>query len=249
VEEPLAGGGLTEVVRVGDTVRRATGAWTPAVHALLRHLQQVGFDGAPRVLGLDDRGREILTYVSGDGASWSDGELEAAARLVRAFHDATASFVPPPDAEWQFMVGAPRAGDVVCHNDLSPWNTIYRDGTPAALVDWDLAAPGPRLWDVAWAVYRYVPLFDDETCRRLEIPVPAAAHRLRLFCDAYGLDERTALLETVCARLDALIASAREWGQGGRPGWRDVWRDTGGAQWRAGRAFVEARAAEWERNL
>src|SRR5215208_3533307 len=108
MEEPLAGGGLTPVARLGDTVRRATGPWTPAVHALLRHLEAVGFAGAPRVLGIDDRGREILTYVPGGGSSWSDEELAEAARLVRGYHDATASFAPPEDAEWQVMVGAPR---------------------------------------------------------------------------------------------------------------------------------------------
>jgi Phosphotransferase enzyme family len=246
VEEPLGGGGLTDVVRLGDTVRRATGPWTPAVHALLRHLESVGFDAAPRVLGTDDRGREILTYVRGVGPSWSDAELEATARLVRAYHDATESFVPPEDADWQVMVGAPQEGDVICHNDLSPWNTIYRDGEPVAIVDWDLAAPGPRLWDVAWAVYRYVPLFDDDTCRRLEIQIPAREQRLRLFCDCYGLDDRSALLTTVCARLDALIASAREWGEAGQPGWRDVWQTTRGAQWRTGRAYVESNAARWQ---
>jgi hypothetical protein len=53
------------VVRVGDTVRRPAGPWTPAVHALLDHLHQVGFEGAPRALGVDERGREILTFVPG----------------------------------------------------------------------------------------------------------------------------------------------------------------------------------------
>jgi aminoglycoside phosphotransferase (APT) family kinase protein len=209
----------------------------------------VGFGGAPRVLGIDDRGREILTYVRGAGPRWTDAELEATARLVRAYHDATESFVPPADANWQVMVDAPGQGDVICHNDLSPWNTIYRDEAPVAIIDWDLAAPGPRLWDVAWAVYRYVPLFDDESCTRLEIPIPARERRLGLFCDSYGLDDRTALLTTVCARLDALIATARQWGEAGMPGWSDVWQTTRGEQWRKGRAYVEANAERWRRAL
>jgi len=249
VEEPLGGGGLTPVVRVGNTVRRATGPWTPAVHALLRHLEEVAFSGAPRVVGFDDQGREIVTYVPGGGSSWTGEELVATARLVREYHDAAASFEQPAGAAWQVMVGAPRGGDVICHNDLSPWNTIYTDGRPVAFVDWDLAAPGRRLWDVAWAVYRYVPLFDDETCARLEVPIPDRASRLRLFCDAYGLPDRSRLLETVCERLDVLIDTAPEWGIAGRPGWRDLWRDTKGAQWRSGRDYVAARAATWSRAL
>ena len=69
-EVSLAHGGVTpEVVRVGDTVRRTAGPHTPAVHALLRHLEAKGFRGAPRALGFDDRGREILSYVDGTPGS------------------------------------------------------------------------------------------------------------------------------------------------------------------------------------
>jgi hypothetical protein len=116
------------------------------VHALLTHLDRVGFNGAPRPLGIEAAGREVLSFVAGCGASHGDEELARVARMVRAFHEAAATVEAPPDAEWQFMVGAPRTGEVVCHNDLSPDNTIYGDnGAPRAFVDWDLAAPGPRL--------------------------------------------------------------------------------------------------------
>lgn len=241
--------GLTEVERVGDTIRRTTGPWTPAVHALLRHLEASGFDAAPRVLGIDERGREILTYTEGGEATWSDEELHAVGRLVRRYHDAVASFVPPPGVQWQALLDTPPEHEVVCHNDLSPWNTVYRDGTPISLIDWDLAAPGPRLWDLAWAVYRYVPLFDDDSCSRLGIPVQPRAPRVRVFCDAYGLEERNLLFEGVCARIDAMVESARVWGEAGRPGWRDVWRDTRGRQWLAGREYVASHAREWLRTV
>lgn len=237
--------GLTEVERVGDTIRRTTGQWTAAVHALLRHLEASGFDAAPRVLGIDEQGREMLSYTEGEEAGWSDEELAGVGSLVRRYHDATASFVPPTEARWQSLLGTPEVHEVVCHNDLSPWNTVYRDGAPVLLIDWDLTAPGPRLWDVAWAVYRYVPLFDDDSCRRLGIPIQPRARRVRTFCDAYGLEERDRLFETVCARIDALVESARVWGEAGRPGWREVWRDTGGRQWLAGREYVASHAREW----
>lgn len=241
--------GLTEVERVGDTIRRGTGPWTQAVHALLRHLEEMGFEAAPRVLGLDEQGREVLTFVEGKEASWSDDELAAVGRLVRRYHEAVASFEPPPDAHWQALLGTPDEHEVVCHNDLSPWNTVYRDGKPVVLIDWDLAAPATRVWDVAWAVYRYVPLFDDDSCRRLGIPLQPRARRARIFCDAYGLEDRRRLFDTLCARIDAQVASARAWGEADRPGWRDVWRDTRGRQWLAGRAYVAANAAEWARAL
>jgi hypothetical protein len=98
---------LSWVERRGDTVRRRAGDWTPAVHALLRHLQQVGFEGAPRPLGLE-RDVEILTFVPGGEATHSDEELIRVGELVRAFHAASQGFVAPAGAQWQFMVGAPQ---------------------------------------------------------------------------------------------------------------------------------------------
>jgi hypothetical protein len=192
-------------------VRRSAGEWTPAVHALLGHLQAVGFDGAPRVLGMDG-GVEVLAFVPGAGATHADDELVLVGEQIRAFHLASASFVAPVDARWQFMVGAPREGSVICHNDLSPDNTVYETaGTPCAFIDWDLAAPAPPLWDLAWAAYRFVPLYDEATCELLGFPVGRAVERLRIFCDACGVIERDALLRLVCDRIRVLYDTAREW--------------------------------------
>jgi hypothetical protein len=98
---------------------------------------------------------------------------------------------------------------------------------------------GRAFWDVAWAVYRFVPLYDDETCARLGYPVRSRGARLRIFCNAYGLDTREALPATVCERIRVLYNTARAWGEDGRPGWREVWRDTRGEQWLAGLRYVE----------
>jgi len=243
------GGGLSSVERRGETVRRGAGDWTPTVHALLRHLHDVGFEGAPRPLGLE-RDVEILTFVHGGEATHSDEELARVGGLIRAFHDASRSFVAPAEACWQFMVGAPREGGVICHNDLSPDNTIYeRGGIPHAFIDWDLAAPAPPLWDFAWAAYRFVPLYDDETCERLGYPVGRQPERLRILSDAYRLEERAALLATVCHRIRVLFETARAWGEEGRRGWRDVWRSTRGEQWLRGLRHVEARSTAWQRAL
>ena len=150
----LPGGNVAPVYRIGDTVRRQTGPWTPAVHALLRHLERVGFDGAPRVLGIDGESREILSYLEGfvpyaphiPSEIWTDDALTRTAQLIRAYHDAVRSFEPPSNAQWRFCPGAPAQGEIVCHNDIAPWNTVYRDGLPVAFIDWDFAAPvAPRL--------------------------------------------------------------------------------------------------------
>src|SRR5436309_15758987 len=123
-ERPFIGGNLNTAVRVGDTVRRRAGPHTPAVHALLRHLAQADFP-APQPLGIDDRGREVLTYVEGDTeVGWPDPLpdwvysiecLRGTARLLRRLHDVTATYRAPLEAHWRIV--APTAHEGICHND------------------------------------------------------------------------------------------------------------------------------------
>jgi Ser/Thr protein kinase RdoA (MazF antagonist) len=200
VEVPLAGGRLTAgVVRVGATVRRPMGAHSPFVHRLLRHLEAVGFYGAPRLLGVDERGREILSFLDGwvppDLDHFPDVTLVAAARLLRRLHDSTA--------------GSALAGDqeVVCHNDPSPCNCVFVAGRPVAFIDFDHAAPGDRLRDVAYAGWLWTISADDGP------PVTEQARRLRLMADAYGLPDSSLILDAVTRRqeenLQAAVARTR----------------------------------------
>lgn len=227
-ETTFEDGNISFVVRVGGTVRRKPGFWTPAVHALLRHLEVAGFEHSPRVLGIDSRGREILTYVEGEtGPSTlegirSDKLLVAVAQLVRRYHDAVSSFQPPADAAWQITVGAPTSGDIICHNDLAPWNTIFREGQPVAFIDWDFAAPGTREWDLAYALWRYVPLYPDEE----EFGSPRErGRRMTLFCRAYGYDNPMGLVSTIEQRQQVLYDTLETWGKAGVPGFAEMWRD------------------------
>lgn len=146
--EPLAGGNVNQVVRIGGTVRRAMGAWSPSVHALLQHLHSRGFPGAPQFLGVDEAGREILTFIPGDVAGsrypdlprfmWSDDALGAFARLLRQYHDATQGFQPPPSSNWQLAYPDARQHEVICHNDAAWYNVVFRQGHPVALFDFDM---------------------------------------------------------------------------------------------------------------
>ena len=241
-----AGGGLTPVLRVGDTIRRAAGPWTPVVHALLDHLAAVGFEGAPRAHGLDVDGREVIDFVEGEiRPDCDDEELSRVGHLIRRLHDSTTTFKSPTDARWQFLVGSPDGGDVICHNDLSPANTVWRGDRPTAFIDWDLAAPGPRSWDVAYALYRFVPLYPDDDCARLGIPPRPRAPRVQRFCGAYGIDATPDLLGLVGRRIRALYDTARIWGEAGAPGWSDVWAATRGEQWLRSLRFVEQHRHEW----
>ncbi len=199
-EVPLLGGDLTEgVVRVGRTVRRPVGPYTPAVHALLRHLEAVGFDGAPRVLGIDGRNREVLTYLPGFTARRSlpdltvaDSTLEDLAELLLAYHQAVTGFKPPPWAQWdgeltRFVDGP---ADIICHCDMNLENVIFRDGPdgarPYALIDFDLARPGTRLIDIIQTLRYWAPIADPAD-RDPALPDVQAPARIALFCEAYGL--------------------------------------------------------------
>jgi aminoglycoside phosphotransferase (APT) family kinase protein len=174
-------------VRVGDTVRRTMPANADWVHALLAHLHAHGFDAAPEFLGVDERGREILSYVDGGtrrGAEPSDDVLAEVMRLVRRLHDLTS--------------GSELAGDAECvvHRDLSPRNTVYRDGRVVALIDWDGAGPGRRIEDVSRACWQFVE--HGPGCDPARV-----GRRWRLMADAYGLSaaERRPLVAEVIARL------------------------------------------------
>lgn len=205
VDEEILNGGVNTVTRVGDTVRRPTGAWSPAVHALLRHLDEVYFTGAPRFFGIDDTGREVLDFIAGD-VTWEPPARETgvsgAGSLLRRYHDATVGFVPPEDAVWYHPVRQP--AEVICHGDVAPYNTVFRDGTPVAFIDFDTAHPGPRLHDVAYGAYRFVGLSAN-------VPLGEQILRLRAFCDGYELDDadRLALPAVAVDRLRALIAHMR----------------------------------------
>lgn len=252
-EQPLSGGNVSDgVVRVGDTVRRPAGPWTPAVHALLTHLYEAGFRAVPRPLGIDDQGREVLTFVPG-GVVWPDrfalveptAGLVRVARLVRDFHDAVKDFTPPADARWQVLVPAEGA-DIIAHQDLAPWNLVAEGEEEWAFIDWDTAAPGSRLWDVAYAIRGFVPLSAHPDWQS-----PDAAARLRLFADAYGLDEteRRALVPMLGRRTRAMHDFLRDQSDRGNQPWARLWAEGHGDAWRGDAEYIEERQEQWERAL
>lgn len=230
-EVPLLGGNVTTgLVRVGGTVRRPAGPWTPAVHALLVHLHDVGFAGAPRSLGLDERGRHVVEWI--DGAvthPYVPGpSLRDVGRMARDLHDATAGFVPSADAAWGTPI-PPDGTDLVVHHDLAAWNLVHGAGR-AVLIDWDAAGPGTRLWDLAWAAISFADLDPSGT---------------RALADGYGLDEAdrralTALLPRRAGGMaDLLRTGGGPWSGLAAAGHLAVWEAIVDRA-RAGAAAIEA---------
>ena len=236
-EEPLAGGNLGGAVRVGDTVRRATGPWTPAVHALLRHLEERGFAESPRVNGIDELGREILTFVEGetvgDAEVWpawtrSDSTMEEAGALLRRYHEAIATFVPPPGAVWRFTDRPLGDGELICHNDCAPYNVVHADGGIVGLIDWDVAGPGHPWQDLAFAAWQWVPLHHPDLLEPGWTEPPDVTRRLSLLLDAYGLPsgERAGMVETIPVRMQSSVDRIAAGADAGDPGMRAL-RDRG----------------------
>lgn len=216
--EEMIQGGVNTVVRLGTTVRRPVGPWTPAVHALLGHLRRRGFAGAPRAHGFDERGREVLDFVEGDVLTYplapeviSQEALASVGRLLREYHDVTVDFPVPADAVWYMRPREP--AEVICHGDFAPHNMLFRDGRAAAVIDFDTAHPAPRAWDFAWTACCFGLFPDDEISA-------GAARRVAALADAYGLSprDRHALPDVMAERLRHLAAHIRDQAAAGHPG-------------------------------
>jgi Ser/Thr protein kinase RdoA (MazF antagonist) len=227
------------VVRIGDTVRRPQRPSSPATHALLRHLADVGFSGAPRFLGVDDQNREVLSYVAGTaitppypGWALTDAALMSVAELVRDYHDAVSTFDPKPYA-WPPTPPPDFIGELVSHNDLNLDNVVFRDGRAAALIDFDLASPGCRVWDIACAARLWAPLRPDHYID--DARHGRAKERFRLFVDSYGLGDidRARLVAAVRLNHDWLYAIVGNEAANGHSDFADYW--AGGAMERAER--------------
>lgn len=162
-EEPLAGGNANPgVARVGNTVRRGASPWSVTVHRLLRHQRAAGLDWVPAPHGFDSDGREVLDFIEGevpDGTPewlWSKEVLDDVAAALSRWHEASADFERRPNDRW--WAAAMEPAEVICHGDFAPYNHVFREGRLVGVIDFDTCQPGPRLWDLAYTAYRYVPL-------------------------------------------------------------------------------------------
>jgi hypothetical protein len=225
-------GTLTHIIHRGEHVHRTTGEWSPTIHRLLGHLERVGFDAAPRFRGTDADGREILTYVEGDAATrpWpqellADSGVAAMAALLRSYHDAVRDY-RPEDARWQVFSRAMREDDIVVHGDFGPWNTIWRLGELAGIIDWDLAHPGRAIEDVAQLAWYIVPMRDNAHARLcgFEAP-PDRSRRLATLCASYPGVAHHDVVATATWLMRRELEAMRDQGRRGEEPWASFLRD------------------------
>lgn len=203
-EGPLVGGvaNAGAVVRVGGHVLRPSSPYTPSIHRFLSSLRAAGFGGASAPVGVDDDGRERLVFIEGDVPvppypAWAqtDQALVSVAELLRAFHHASEHF-DPTGMSWSEELADPAGGRLVCHNDVCLENVVFREGVAVGLLDFDFAAPGRALYDIAQFARMCVPIDDDVSATRLGWVSADRATRLRMVADTCGLSvaERFELL-------------------------------------------------------
>ncbi|MEO9224208.1 MAG: phosphotransferase [Acidimicrobiales bacterium] len=239
-EEDLAGGVANAggVKRVGQHVLRPSNPHSRSIHHFLRAIHEAGFDGASVPIGIDDDGRERLTFIDGEVPvppfpPWAqlDSALASITALMRQFHDASRHF-DSTGSTWSTEMADPAGGAIVCHNDVCLENVIFRDGIAVGLIDFDFAAPGRPEYDLAQFARMCVPIDDDHNAGRLGWDAADRPTRLRLVADTYGL--RAAQRRTLFGALDQSIAAGGEFVrrrvEAGDPNFIKMWDDMGGAE-------------------
>lgn len=197
-KEVMLPGNVGGAVRIGPTVRRPTGPWTPAVHDLLRYLAG-RLPGIPEVLGFDDQGREMLTYLPGrvvdiDTETLTTDQITSLVRWTRAFHQAVADFSHP--GPWRFFpVSGPT---MIGHNDIAPYNACFDGDQVTGVFDWDFSGPTTPLYELAFIAWNCVPLWRD-------IGAAQAAERLTLIATTYGGFGPASILHAVPGRISLML--------------------------------------------
>ena len=233
---------------MGDTVRRPVGEWTPAVHALLRHLESVGFDSAPRALGIDEKGREVLSYCEGVSLSLEaphlleslDGVARAGA-LVARLGDALQTFHRDPGALWWRGSVDPLAESTIIHGDLAPWNIIV-NGDHWTVIDWDSAGPGRFVWEAAYSLHTFGLLWPESGLSDTD-----AVARIRAFGDGARLatPALVEVLRLVPIRTAAVAEMIERLASEGHPAFTLLQAEGHAQGWRAASDHVTTRLPTW----
>lgn len=245
------------VVREDAYVLRPSNPHTELIHRLLRHVRAAGFDGVPEPVGIDPDGRERLVFIPGDVAlppfpSWSqtDKALTSIAELLARFHAATQGFDAPPQAAWNRELADSGGGTVICHNDVCLENVVFRDGVAVALLDFDFAAPGRPLYDLAVMSRLCVPLDTPEDAAVWGWGSLDPFRRVNVVADGYGLPPgREGLVRIIGEGMDNVGEFVRRRVERGEPAFVEMWERMGGQarydrrrNWfvQHGASFVEA---------
>ncbi len=223
--EKLSGGLMNTPIRLDNKVYRKVTKSTETIHHLLKHVRSKGIKWVPEPISFD-ADTEVLSFMNGDVPHdmpewiWSRSVLTQIASHMRDWHDATEDFVME-NAQWSFHTGT--EPQVICHDDFAPYNCVFEGTEFAGLIDFDLCAPGSRLWDMAYTAYRFIPVMPKTALGEGEETSPfdmaEMNHRIDLFLQAYGKKSppyaytRSELLSAITKRLLAISEWTRNYAE------------------------------------
>lgn len=212
--ENLQGGREGSIKRKGKRVYRPAQEWTPTVHRFLNSLRENDFFAAPIPYEITDEGEEVVCFLEGDvyneelpQLQQSDETLLSVAKLIRQYHKASIPFLNELNGTELWMLQPREPYEIICHGDIAPYNMVMNGNTTTGIIDFDTIHPGPRIWDIAYAVYRWVPLMAPENPESFGT-TEDQLRRLHLFLDAYEeLNGSTdTVLYMVIERLRSIVA-------------------------------------------
>lgn len=243
-EVPLEGGNASggTAVRIDATVRKP---WLRSTNSVARYMSWVRAGGidVPQCNGRDSHGRQVLEFVPGalamDAGPLPHDALQRVGAMVRHIHQVSSSYADN-GATWDVLIPPPGAADLVCHNDLAPWNLIIGDER-WVFIDWDGAGPSTRLWDLAYAAQSFAVMDAAQ-------PVHTAARRLRSFVDGYGADAelRAALPAAIVERTRAMHNLLCDSHASGREPWATMFEEGHGDFWSSTAHYVEININAWQ---
>ncbi|MED1782397.1 phosphotransferase [Brevibacillus fortis] len=256
-EELLAGGNVTNVYRFGNTVRREVKPESKNIHELLKHLERKGYPYSPKFLGVDEKGREILSFIEGEPGHaplkeymQSNEALQEIAKMLRLYHDSVSDF--PFDDQWHSLDQTPEPREVICHNDFAMYNIIFHQQRPIGIIDFDVAAPGPRLWDIAYTLYTCVPFsrfsFSESGEKIHYQPLLHAnqrKQRMALFFESYGMEWKENAVEMVLLRLEGLYRTIARKASEGDAAFQKMIEEGHIRHYQEDIAFIHKHKGEW----
>lgn len=206
-------GGRDNIFRDQNIVFRPSHEWTTNVHDFLRFLHNRGLSKVPYPHGIDNDGQEMVSFVEGDVFNKmlprevrSDETLKSFAAFIRIFHDLGAEYIQHLKGTENWMLSVQTDVETMCHGDLAPYNNVLQGSSVVGLIDFDTLHPGSRMWDIGYALYRWIPLMSDKNPENFGSHIDKA-RRIELFLNAYGMDSvaREELFDMIIRRLEYLV--------------------------------------------
>lgn len=218
-------GGRDQISKEKNIVVRPSHEWTPYVHGFLGFLHRHEFSKVPYPYGINENGQEMVSFVEGEVFNEelpqevrSDEVLISFAQLIRNFHDLGAEYIKRLNGNENWMLPVQTEVETMCHGDLAPYNTVLKGKEVVGLIDFDTLHPGSRLWDIAYALYRWIPLMSDENPENFGSRLDKL-RRTELFFSTYGMTEivNKEVFELVIRRLEYLVSFMKQEADKGDP--------------------------------